>query len=112
MSYQLKTSSLVVGTSVLDLYTCGGDNAVVFGLSLTSNQASDITINVSLYSDSEGTTVDIVSPDTILEPGETLVPIGGIQKLVMKTDDIIKVSCSVSSGLDAICSAMELNDYV
>lgn len=111
MPYELKTKTLTVSTVDTELYKCGGDNSIVFGLSLTNNLASDITINITFYSDSGGNTTDIVAPNTVLSVGETLVPIGGVQKIVMKSNDKIMVRCSSSNGMDAICSAMELTDY-
>lgn len=111
MAYSLKTETVTVSTSNTDVYTCGGDNAIVIGLSLTNNTASDVEVNVTFYSDSGANTVDIVAPDTVIEPGETIVPIGGIQKMVMSKDDIIKVICDTANGVDVIVSAMELNDY-
>ena len=111
MPYQLVTKTLTVSTSNVELYKCGGDNAIVFGLSLTNNLASDVIINITMYSDSGGNTTDIVAPNTVLSVGETLVPIGGIQKVVMKKNDKIMVICGTASGLDAICSVMELTDY-
>lgn len=111
MSYNLVTKSLTVSNSLTEVYKCGGDNAIVIGLSLTNNLVSDITVNVTLYSDSGGTTTDIIAPNTIIEPGETIIPIGGVQKMVLATNDKIQAQCGTNVGLDVICSAMELNDY-
>ena len=111
MPYSLKTETVTVSTSNTDVYTCGGDNAIVIGLSLTNNGASDIEVNLTFYSDSGGTTIDIVAPETVIEPGETIVPVGGIQKMVMNKDDIIKCICDTANGVDVILSAMELTDY-
>lgn len=111
MPYSLKTASQTISTSPVDLYTCGGDNAVVIGLSLSNNLAADVEVTAQLYSDSGGTSIDIIAPNTVLAEGESIVPIGGAQKVVMSNSDIIKITCDTSNGIDAVLSAMELTDY-
>lgn len=112
MSKQFVTKSGIGSTSTSEMYKCGGDNAVVFGLSLANNQSSQISISVTLFSDSNGTTIDVIAPNTLLDAKETLVPIGGIQKFVMNENDKLQVSCSTSNGVDFIVSAMEFTDYI
>jgi len=42
------------------------------------------------------------------EPGNSLITIGGEQKLVMEANDIIKVSTSNASAADVILSLLEI----
>lgn len=111
MSRELINKSATVGTTIVELYKCPADAGIVFGVSLSNNTSGLISVTMTLYSDSGGNTTDIIAPNTVLDGNESLVPIGGIQKLVLNKNDKINVSCSIASGLDVVLSALQLNDY-
>ena len=112
MPYNIVSKTATVGTSTTDVYTNLSDASIIVGLSASNNLVGIITISIELYTDSSSTSFDIIAPNTILVEGETLTPIGGLQKVSMNTNDIIKITCSDIDGVDVIISAMELNDYV
>jgi hypothetical protein len=43
-----------------------------------------------------------------IEPGNSLITIGGEQKLVMRANDVLKVSTSNASAADVIVSLLEI----
>jgi len=112
MSYNFINKAVTIGTTLADIYTCGGDSGVLFGLSLANNLSTAITVTITLYSNTGSTTTDIVAPNTVIDVGETLIPIGGVQKMVFNKDDKLQVECSDADGVDVIASVIEFNDYI
>jgi len=75
----------------------------VIGMTVANTTASNITCSVVFTSG--GTSVYLVKDATIL-PGGALVPIGGDQKVVVETGDLIKVSAS--GAVDTLLSVLEV----
>ena len=112
MSYKIINKTATVGTTTVDVYTNTADACILVGLSLSNNTTGNVFVTVELYSSNSSTSFDIIAPDSLIVVGETLNPIGEVQKIVLNKNDILKVTCSVASGVDVIASAMELNDYL
>lgn len=111
MSYNFRNESHTVGTSEVSVYTCpsGVSSGLVFGLSVANILATDVTVDITVYDDSEATTSNLVAADTTIVAGESLVPVGGVQKLVLEPSDIIKVTCDTLVGVDVIVSVIEFD---
>jgi len=102
-----------VGTGFTDVYVCPGNikSSVIFGMTIANVESSSIPITVEArIEDLSATTyTHIVAPDTPIEVGASLVPAGGIQKIVLEPGDKIQVACSDASGADVTISALELS---
>lgn len=95
-----------VGTSPTTIYTAGiGVSTTIIGMTIANLLNTTITANVILTSG--GSDYYMVKKAEI-EPGNSLITIGGEQKLVMKANDILKVSTSNASSADVILSLLEI----
>lgn len=111
MLYNFRNESHTVGTSEVSVYTCpsGVSSAIVFGLSVANILATDVTVDITVYDDSATTTSNLVADDTSIVVGESIVPVGGVQKLVLEPNDIIKITCDTLVGVDVIVSIIEFD---
>jgi hypothetical protein len=114
MSIEFKNKTTQgIGTGFTDVYTCPGSakSAIVFGMTIANVESTSIPITVEARIEdlSSTTYTHIVAPDTPIEVGASLVPAGGIQKIVLEPGDKIQVSCSETSGADVVISALELS---
>ncbi len=99
--------SVNVGTSAVSLYTApSSTTTTIIGLTLANVTSSAITATVEVTDTSASTTAKILKNGPI-PTGGSLVAVGGDQKVVLMTGDILKVTSSVSNGLDAVVSYME-----
>ena len=81
----------------------------VIGLSLSNKTTSSVDVDVALSATMANTTNDISMATTIPIPaGSTLVLVGGDQKLVMETGELVKVKSSAASSIDVIMSLLEI----
>jgi hypothetical protein len=95
-----------IGTSPITVYTAGsGVQATVIGMTVSNVTASDVKADILV--NSSGTDYFLVKGATI-EPGSSLVPIGGDQKLVLEATDYLKVQSDTTSSLDVILSVLEI----
>jgi hypothetical protein len=95
-----------IGISPITVYTAGsGVQATVIGMTVSNVTASDVKADILV--NSSGTDYFLVKGATI-EPGSSLVPIGGDQKLVLEATDFLKVQSDTSSSLDVILSVLEI----
>jgi hypothetical protein len=78
-----------VGQTSDTIYTATGVQATVIGMSVANVTQADVK--------------------ALIEPGSALVPIGGDQKLVLESGDLIKVQSDTSSSLDVILSVLEIS---
>jgi hypothetical protein len=100
---QLKSA---VGTSATAIYTANtGVSATIIGMTIANLLNTPITANVILTSG--GSNYYMVKMAAI-DPGNSLITIGGEQKLVMTANDILKVSTSNASSADVILSLLEI----
>lgn len=96
-----------VGTSPTTIYTAGaGVSTTVIGMTIANILNTTITANVIV--NSGGSDYYMVKKAEI-EPGNSLITIGGDQKLVLEATDSIKVSTSNASSADVILSLLEIS---
>ena len=99
--------SSAIGTSQTSVYTVpSATTATVIGLTVANIHSSDITVDVVITDTSASASVHIVKAATI-PVGGALVPIGGDQKVVLETGDIIKITSSAASSADVIVSVLQ-----
>jgi hypothetical protein len=95
-----------VGTSPATIYTVGANvSTTIIGMTIANIINTTITANVIL--NSGGSDYYMVKMAEI-EPGSSLITIGGEQKLVMRANDVLKVSTSNASSADVILSLLEI----
>jgi len=95
-----------VGTSPTTIYTAGvGVSTTVIGMTIANILNTTIKANVIL---APGGSDYYMVKMAEIEPGNSLITIGGEQKLVMEANDIIKVSTSNASAADVILSLLEI----
>lgn len=100
-----------IGVGFTTIYTCPGsvNSAVVFGITLANKLSTPITVEARMEDLSETEYVHFVAPDTPIEVGSSLVPAGGVQKIVLEPGDKLQVSSSDASSVDAVVSILELS---
>jgi len=97
-----------VGSSNVTVYTCPtGKTAIVSGLSVANIHTDSISVDVLLTDTSASLEVSIVK-DAPVDVGGSLIPIGGLQKLVLEAGDIIKVASSAANSADVVISVLEI----
>ena len=98
------------GASQSGAYTVGSSTqTTVIGLSVSNVTSSAVDIDVALSATMVNTTNDVSICTTIPIPsGSTIVLVGGDQKLVLITNDLIKVKSSASASLDVVMSMLEI----
>ena len=81
----------------------------VIGLSVSNITGSSVDVDVQLSSNAGSETSDIRIVKGIPIPsGSTVVLIGGDQKLVMETGNLLKIKSSAASSLDVVMSILEI----
>ena len=81
----------------------------VIGLSVSNITTSSVDVDVALSATMANTTNDISLCKNIPIPsGSTVVLVGGDQKLVMETGNLLKVKSSAASSVDVIMSILEI----
>ena len=78
----------------------------IIGLTCANVLTTAITVDVSLYNTTDGST-HIVKGATV-PAGGSLVVVGGDQKVVMETGDQILVTSSASNSCEVIMSILEI----
>ena len=95
-----------VGTSAATVVTVGAaTQTTVIGLSLANTSAAPIT--VSAYVTVSAVDYYLVKSATV-PVGGSLVVVGGDQKFVMVTGDVLKVVSSAASSADVITSVLNI----
>jgi hypothetical protein len=95
-----------VGTSASNVYVCqAATQTTIIGMSVANKTGTAITANVMVNS---GGTLCFLTHMAPIASGQTLVPIGGDQKLVLEAGDFINVQSSLTSSADVIVSALEI----
>jgi hypothetical protein len=95
-----------IGQTANTVYTAGsGVQATVIGMSVANITTNEVRANVFVTS---GDTDYFLVKNATIEPGSALIPIGGDQKLVLESNDILKVQSDTASSLDAIISVLEI----
>jgi hypothetical protein len=101
-------ASAATGTSEVSVYTVpSGTTTTVIGLTCAHvTSTSPVKVSIRVY-DSSGTAHFFIVKNAEVFEGGSLVAVGGDQKLVLETGDIIKVQSDTASSIDTIVSVME-----
>ena len=100
--------SAAVGTSLATIYSpAAATTATVIGLSVANITGSTITVDVQLVKNSPSATVYLIKSAPV-PPGSSVVVVGGDQKVVLETLDIVKVISSAATSADVVMSILEL----
>ena len=100
--------SIGVGTSEVSVYTVpSSTTTTIVGLSCANTTTtSPIKVGIRVFDSSASTHAYVVKNAEIFEGG-ALVAVGGDQKLVLETGDIIKGVSDTGNSIDVIVSYME-----
>ena len=101
-------AAAATGTSEVSVYTVpSSTTTTVIGLTCANvTSTSPIYVDIRVY-DSSGTAHYYVVKAAEIYTGSSLVAVGGDQKLVLMTGDILKVKSDTASSVDTIISVME-----
>ena len=100
-------AAAATGTSEVSVYTVpSSTTTTVIGLTMANVTAGTIEADIRVY-DSSGTAHYYVIKAAEIYTGGALVAVGGDQKLVLETGDIVKVKSDTASSIDIIISVME-----
>jgi hypothetical protein len=92
--------------NTINSYTVGGGvTSIVLGLTLCNTTGA--TINASVFVQN-GANLHYIVKNAPITTGGALVPIGGDQKLVLQTNDNVKVQSDSVNSVDAYMSIMEI----
>lgn len=96
-----------VGTSAATVFTgASATQSTVIGLTVSNTTTSAITADV--YITSGGVDYYVVKNASI-PVGASLVAVGGDQKLVIESSDVVKVVSSAATSADVILSVLEIS---
>ena len=96
-----------VGTSAATIYTGPSATATtIIGMTVANTTSSTITVDVYITSSA----VDYYLVKGASVPvGGSLVPVGGDQKVVIETGDVLKVVSSAATSADVVMSILEIS---
>lgn len=95
-----------VGTSAATVVTVGASTqTTVIGLSFANTTTSPITADA--YITRSGTNYYLIKGATV-PVGSSLVVVGGDQKVVMITSDVLKVVTSAAASADVVTSVLNI----
>lgn len=95
-----------IGTSPQGYTVPSATTTTVIGMTVANRTASNITVDVEVVDTSAAVTAFIVK-DAIVAPGGSIVVIGGDQKVVLETTDVLQVTSDTASSADTVISFME-----
>lgn len=95
-----------VGTSASNVLTVGASTqTTVIGMSCANTSVS--TVTTSAYFTRSGVDYYLIKNATV-PVGGALVIVGGDQKLVLMTGDVLKVVSSAAASIDAVTSVLNI----
>lgn len=103
-----------VGTANTLVYnpTTSNIQSTVIGMSVANRTSNIIAISVTLStganSASAGANTVYIVKDSVVPPGNAIVPIGGDQKVVLVANDFLEVSSNAASSADVLLSVLEI----
>ena len=109
MANTFKNSAVAAtGTSEVTAYTTPSyTTTTVIGLTCANvTSTSPIKVSIRVY-DSSGSAYFYIVKNAEIYEGGALVAVGGDQKLVLETGDLIRVVSDTASSVDTIVSVME-----
>jgi len=80
-------------------------DVTVIGLTVANRTASQVLVDATL---NDGSNDTYIVKDAPVPAGSSLVIVGGDQKVVLTTNDSIKVKSDTASSVDAIMSILEI----
>jgi hypothetical protein len=95
-----------VGGSAQGYTTPASTTTTVIGMAVANRTANTIKVNAEVVDTSAGVTAYLVK-DGIIASGGNLVIVGGDQKVVLETTDVLRVSSDTESSADVVISMME-----
>ena len=100
-----------VGTANTTVYQAPiATSSTVIGLSIANRTTSNtITISAYVLDSSNSYTATYIVNNATVPIGGTIVVVGGDQKLVLKANDSVQVTSSVTNSADAILSVLEIS---
>jgi len=100
-----------IGTANTAVYqTPIATSSTVIGLSIANRTTSNtITISAYVLDSSNSYTATYIVNNATVPIGGTIVVVGGDQKLVLKANDSVQVTSSVSASADCILSVLEIS---
>jgi len=101
-------AAAATGTSEVSVYTVpSSTTTTVIGLTCANvTSTSPIKVSIRVYDNSATAYYYVVKNAEIYE-GSSLVAVGGDQKLVLETSDIVRISSDTASSVDTVISVME-----
>lgn len=101
-------AAAATGTSEVSVYTVpSSTTTTVIGLTCANvTSTSPVKVGIRVFDSSASAHFYVVKNAEIFEGG-ALVAVGGDQKLVLETGDIIKIISDTASSIDTIVSVME-----
>jgi hypothetical protein len=101
-------AAAATGTSEASVYTVpSSTTTTVIGLTCANvTSTSPVKVSIRVFDSSGSAHFHVVKNAEVFEGG-ALVAVGGDQKLVLETGDIIKVVSDTASSIDTIVSVME-----
>ena len=91
----------------MSIYTCpASTQTTIIGMTVANLTGSQITVDVKLENN-DGDNVFMVK-DAPVPTGSALVVVGGDQKVVMESSDVIKVQSDTANSVDTILSILEI----
>lgn len=91
----------------MSIYTCpASTQTTIIGMTVANLTGSQITVDVKLENN-DGDNVFMVK-DAPVPTGSALVVVGGDQKVVMESSDVIKVQSDTANSADTILSILEI----
>lgn len=95
-----------VGTSAASVVTVGAaTQTTVIGMSCANTTTSPVT--VSAYFTRSGVDYYLIKNATV-PVGGALIIVGGDQKLVLMTSDVLKIVSSAAASIDAVTSVLNI----
>jgi len=99
--------SIDTSSTKATLYTCpSSTETTIIGLNIANILTVSITVTVELLDG--GSTITHIVKDAIVPVGSSLVVVGGDQKIVMNSTDVLKVYGSEANCCDAVLSVLEI----
>ena len=100
-----------IGTANTTVYQAPiATSSTVIGLSIANRTTSNtITISAYVLDSSNAYTQTYIVNNATVPIGGTIVVVGGDQKLVLKANDSIQVTSSVTNSADCILSVLEIS---
>lgn len=91
----------------MSIYTCpASTQTTIIGMTVANLTGSQITVDVK-FENNDGDNVFMVK-DAPVPTGSALVVVGGDQKVVMESSDVIKVQSDTANSADTILSILEI----